>query len=87
MSAPAWWPTGSRPQRPRAKLIVLDANPDFVTERDNFSQAFFGLHANVIEYVTNATVSQVDPANDAGLHQPRRFKGDVVNLIPAEGRP
>src|SRR6185295_17793998 len=37
-------------KKPRAKLIVLDANQDIVTEKENFSQAFTGLYANVIEY-------------------------------------
>jgi hypothetical protein len=44
--------------KPGSKLIVLDANPDFVTERDNFTSAFFGLHGNVIEYHTNAEVTR-----------------------------
>jgi NADH dehydrogenase FAD-containing subunit len=71
-------------KRPRGKLIVLDANPDFVTEKDNFSNAFFGLHGGVIEYVTNATVSQVDPANMQVYTNQGVFKGDVVNLIPRQ---
>lgn len=63
---------------------MLDANPDFVTEKDNFSNAFFGLHGGVIEYVTNATVSQVDPANMQVYTNQGVFKGDVVDLIPRQ---
>ena len=71
-------------QRPGGKLLVLDANPDFVAEKDNFSSAFFGLHAGVIEYVTNASVTQVDPASMQVSTTQGVFRGDVVNLIPRQ---
>jgi NADH dehydrogenase FAD-containing subunit len=71
-------------KKPRGKLIVLDANLDFVTEKDNFSQAFMGLHGQVIEYVTNATVTQVDPAAMAVYTTQGVFQGSVVNLIPRQ---
>jgi NADH dehydrogenase FAD-containing subunit len=70
--------------KPRSKLLVLDANADFVTEKDNFSSAFHGLHASVIEHVTNAEVTQVDPATMTLFTPQGRFKGDVVNLIPRQ---
>ncbi|MDP1900627.1 MAG: FAD-dependent oxidoreductase [Rubrivivax sp.] len=72
-------------RKPRSKLIVLDANPDFVTEKDNFGQAFFGLHASVIEYRTGVEILSVDPSSrtlqttTAGT-----VRGDVVNLIPRQ---
>lgn len=73
-----------RVNKPRSKLIVLDANPDFVTEKDNFSSAFMGLHGNVIEYHTNAEVTQVDPASMTLYTANANFHGDVVNLIPRQ---
>lgn len=70
--------------KPRSKLLVLDANADFTAEKDNFSQAFYGLHASVIQYVPNAEVTQVDPATMT-LNTPQgQFRGDVVNLIPRQ---
>jgi hypothetical protein len=72
--------------KPRAKLIVLDANPDFVTERDNFTQAFFGLHANVIEYRTNVEISSVDTQPDDRLHQRRPGAGERGQPDPAAAR-
>lgn len=71
-------------RHPGGKLVVLDANPDFVTEKDNFSSAFFGLHAGVIEYVNNASVTQVDPATMQVSTTQGVFRGDVVNLIPRQ---
>ena len=70
--------------KPGSKLLVLDANADFTAEKDNFSQAFYGLHANVIQYVTNAEVTQVDPATLMLNTTQGQFKGDVVNLIPRQ---
>ena len=73
-----------RVNKPGSKLIVLDANADFVTEKDNFSQAFYGLHGKVIQYVTNAEVTQVDPSAMTLNTSQGIFKGDVVNLIPRQ---
>ena len=73
-----------RVNKPGSKLIVLDANPDIVTERDNFMSAFTGLHRSVVEYVPNAEVTQADPKTMT-LNTPQgQFKGDVVNLIPRQ---
>lgn len=71
-------------KKPGSKLIVLDANPDIVVEKDNFSQAFFGLHASVVEYYNNAEVLQVDPATMNLSTTAGTFRGNVVNLIPRQ---
>ena len=74
-----------RVKKPGSKLIVLDANSDIVTEKDNFTNAFLGIHGNVIEYHNNAEVLSVDAStmtlytNGGGT-----FKGDVVNMIPRQ---
>ena len=67
--------------KPGSKLIVLDANPDFVTEKDNFSRAFFGLHAGVIEYRTDVVVDHVDMATKTLFTDRGTVRADVVNLI------
>ncbi len=72
-------------RKPRSKLIVLDANADFVTEKDNFSQAFLGLHGSMIEYHTNAEVTQVDPVSMSLTTTAGTFNNaSVVNLIPRQ---
>ncbi|MDL2338898.1 MAG: FAD/NAD(P)-binding oxidoreductase [Pseudomonadota bacterium] len=70
--------------KPRAKLIVLDGNLDIVTEKDNFSQAFFGLHASVIDYRTSVEISSVDTRQMMVYTNYGAFKADVVNLIPTQ---
>ena len=76
-----------RVRKPRGKLIVLDANPDFVTEKDNFSRAFFDLHGNVIEYRTNVVIDHVDTASRTLFTNTGAVRGDVVNLIPSQRAP
>lgn len=72
-------------KKPGAKLMVLDANPDFVTEKDNFSSAFLGLHGGVIEYHNNAEVTEVDPATMSLITTAGTFRNaSVVNMIPRQ---
>ncbi|WP_088286058.1 FAD-dependent oxidoreductase [Ideonella sp. A 288] len=71
-------------RKPGSKLIVLDANPDIVTEVDNFSQAFYGLHANVIDYRKNVEVLGVDTASKTLFTSAGNVKGQVINLIPRQ---
>ena len=68
--------------KPRAKLILIDANPDIVVEKENFSRAFSGPYAKVIEYRSGVSITSVDSAmmtlsTNAGV-----VRGDVINLIP-----
>jgi sulfide dehydrogenase [flavocytochrome c] flavoprotein chain len=70
--------------KPRSKLLVLDANLDFVTEKDNFSQAFFGLHASVIEYRTQTEVLSADAATMTLQTTTGSVQGQVINLIPRQ---
>jgi NADH dehydrogenase FAD-containing subunit len=75
-----------RVKKPRSKLIVLDANDDIVVERDNFTNAFLGIHGNVIEYHNKAEVLSVN-TKTMTLHtnlNGRAFTGDVVNMIPRQ---
>ena len=72
-------------RKPRSKLIVLDANPDFVTEKDNFSQAFLGLHGSMIDYHNNAEVTRVDPLSMSLTTTAGTFNNaSVINLIPRQ---
>jgi NADH dehydrogenase FAD-containing subunit len=70
-----------------SKLIVLDANPTYVTEADNFA-AGFKLHN--IEYVPNAAVVSVDPGtSSSGLmgittSDGQTHQANVVNMIPRQ---
>jgi len=72
-------------RKPRSKIIVLDANPDIVVEKENFGPAFQGLHASVLEYRSGVVIDHVDAAArtlyfaGGGSQQ-----AQVVNLIPGQ---
>lgn len=70
--------------KPRAKLIVLDANPDIVTEKENFAKAFSGLHRAIIEYRAGVEINSVDPAQMMLHTSGGAVRADVVNLIPPQ---
>lgn len=68
--------------KPQAKLIVLDTNPDIVAEKENFSQAFSRLYAKIIEYRTGVEISSVDTSQMTLSTNGGLVRADVVNLIP-----
>lgn len=68
--------------KPRAKLILLDANRDIVVEKENFSRAFSGPYAKVIEYGSGVTITSVDSAQMTLSTNAGPVRGDVINLIP-----
>jgi NADH dehydrogenase FAD-containing subunit len=77
-----------RQRKPGSKLLVLDANPGFVTEADNFGRAFRDLYGNIIEYRTDVSIERVDTAGRTLFTSDGdAVRGDVVNLIPAQRAP
>lgn len=72
-----------RVRKPGSKLIVLDGNPDFVTEKDNFSRAFFELHKN-IEYHNSVVIHSADGVGRSLQTNLGPLSAQVVNLIPTQ---
>ena len=71
-------------EKPGSKLVVIDANPEIVVERENFSRAFSGPHAKVIEYLSGVEVTSVDVAAMTVSTSGGPVRGDVINVIPAQ---
>lgn len=72
-----------RRARPRAKLLVLDANPEIQSKRALFERAFAEHHAGVLEYRPNAELQEVLPDGTARFEF-EDVKADVLNLIPPQ---
>jgi NADH dehydrogenase FAD-containing subunit len=72
-----------RRARPRAKLLVLDANPEIQSKRVLFERAFAQAHAGVLEYRPNSELQQVMPDGLARFEF-EDVKADVLNLIPPQ---
>ncbi len=76
----AWY---LRTAKPRAKVIVLDANPNIVSKTALFRKAWEA-YPN-IEYRGSSKVVKVDPrAREVTTELGDRVKYDVVNLIPPQ---
>lgn len=73
-----------RVHKPGARLLVLDANPDYVTEKDNFSAAFTGLYAGIVEYRNNVVIESVDAPSMTLFTDTGSVTADVINLIPRQ---
>lgn len=71
-----------RRHKPRAKLLVLDANPEIQSKKALFERAFREHHAGVLEYRPNAELKEV--AGDVARFEFESVRADVLNLIPPQ---
>lgn len=69
---------------PRAKLLLLDANPNITAEKQNFQRAFRELYGGIIEYRNGVEITSVDPKNMTLTTSSGQVHADVVNLIPRQ---
>lgn len=69
--------------KPRAKLLVLDANPEVQSKKALFERAFAQHHAGVLEYRPNAELKEV-LADGTARFEFEDVKADVLNLIPPQ---
>ncbi|WP_457356183.1 NAD(P)/FAD-dependent oxidoreductase [Roseateles sp. P5_D6] len=72
-----------RRAKPRAKLLVLDANPEIQSKKALFERAFAQHHAGVLEYRPNAELKEVLTDGTARFEF-EDVKADVLNLIPPQ---
>ncbi len=70
--------------KPRAKLILLDANPDIAAEKENFQRAFGELYGGIIEYRKGVDITSVDTKKMTLATSSGPVRADVVNLIPRQ---
>ncbi len=68
--------------RPGSKVIVLDANPDITAEVNAFTDAFYNVHAGIIEYQRNVVINSVDATTMTVNTNIGNIRGNVLNLIP-----
>ena len=72
-----------RQAKPRAKLLVLDANPEIQSKKALFERAFAQHHAGVLEYRPNSELKEV-LAGGVARFEFEDVKADVLNLIPPQ---
>jgi sulfite dehydrogenase len=71
--------------KPRAKVLVLDANPDITSKAPLFKAAWKDLYGGIIEYRGNSMAVGIDAATSTVKLEVEDVKGDVLNVIPPQG--
>ncbi len=72
--------------KPKSKVIILDAKDKF-SKQGLFMQGYKKFYDGMVEWVAGAEggiVEAVDPATNTLIGQVDEYKGDVLNIIPAQ---
>ncbi|MDH4172221.1 MAG: NAD(P)/FAD-dependent oxidoreductase [Betaproteobacteria bacterium] len=69
---------------PRAKVLIVDANPDVTSKGKLFKQAWADLYPGMIEFRGNSKAIGVDAASNTLKLEVEDVKGDVLNVVPAQ---
>ncbi|MGH8707824.1 MAG: NAD(P)/FAD-dependent oxidoreductase [Burkholderiales bacterium] len=68
--------------KPRAKVLIVDANPDVTSKGKLFKQAWADLYPGMIEFRGNSKAIGVDPSSNTVKLEVEDVKGDVLNVVP-----
>lgn len=68
--------------KPKSKVLVLDANPDITSKKGLFMAAWKDLYPGMVEYRANAMVTKVNVAGKTVSTEFEDVKADVLNVIP-----
>lgn len=71
-----------RTHKPRAKLLVLDANSEIQSKKTFFQQAFADTYGSFIEYRPDSTLLAVNASTGTLELEFERIRADVLNVIP-----
>ncbi|MDH3318953.1 MAG: NAD(P)/FAD-dependent oxidoreductase [Betaproteobacteria bacterium] len=69
---------------PRAKVLIVDANPDVTSKGKLFKQAWADLYPGMIEFRGNAKAIGVDARSDTVRLEVEDVRGDVLNVVPPQ---
>ena len=69
-------------RKPRAKLLVLDANGEIQSKKAFFREAFDTRYRGIIEYRPDSTLLAVDADRRIAELEFERVRADVLNVIP-----
>lgn len=69
-------------QKPKSKVVILDANEDVQSKKPLFTKAWTDLYKGIIEYRNNSEVKDVEVATNTAVLEFDKFKADVLNIVP-----
>lgn len=70
--------------KPRCRIVVLDANPEIVSKKGLFLEAWSSLYPGMIDYHPNSAVVQVDATARTVQTDFDSFDADVLNIVPPQ---
>jgi NADH dehydrogenase FAD-containing subunit len=70
--------------KPRAKILLVDANPNIVSKGPLFRKAWADLYPGMIEYRGNSKCIGVDATTKTVKLEVEDVKGDVLNVVPPQ---
>lgn len=75
--------------KPKSKVIVLDANPEITSKKGLFTKVFNEMYAGIIDYRPNNLVVDVDMKKQIVKTEFDTVRADVLNVIPPQqaGKP
>ena len=75
--------------KPKSKVVVLDANAEIISKKGLFTKVFNEMYAGIIDYRPNNTLVDVDVENKTAKTEFDVVKADVLNIIPPQraGKP
>lgn len=68
--------------KPKSKVLILDANPDITSKKGLFTAAWNELYPGMVEHRPNAMVMKVDAATRTAKTEFEDIKADVLNVLP-----
>lgn len=70
--------------KPRAKVLIVDANPDVTSKGGLFKKAWADLYPGMIEFRGNSRAIGVDASSNTLKLEVEDVKGDVLNVVPPQ---
>jgi sulfide dehydrogenase [flavocytochrome c] flavoprotein subunit len=71
-------------QKPKSKVLILDANDEVQSKKGLFMQAWADLYPGTLEYCPNSMLRDVDVADRTAILEFDKVKVDVLNVIPPQ---
>lgn len=70
--------------KPKSKVIVLDANAEIISKKGLFTKVFNEIYAAIIDYRPNNAMTAVDVDNKTVITDFDKVSADVLNIIPPQ---
>jgi sulfide dehydrogenase [flavocytochrome c] flavoprotein subunit len=70
--------------KPRAKVLIVDANPDVTSKGGLFKKAWAELYPGMVEFRGNSKAIGVDAKTNTVRLEVEDVKGDVLNVVPPQ---